>query len=328
MRKSPVAVKNTEMSLIRDALLGARQPVTILSHPSPDGDSIGSTLALWGILRAAGVGVEPVLESLPRAYAFLAAGLEIARPPVDLAGKVALVLDCSDLSRLDQVGQSLAGAVQVINIDHHLHNECFGDLNYVDSQAAAVGEIIYRMFRDYPQYINPRSAEALYTALVTDTGRFSYSNTTAATLETGAALIARGARPNEVFRQVYQGRSPAYLAFLSQALAGLEYYFSGRVVLLPLERGLLSRYELEEGELEDVSDYPQSLADAALAIVLRETADGNTRVNLRSKGRNVASIARAFGGGGHNNAAGATLPCSLAEARQLLLKYLEGEEVL
>lgn len=320
-----MATKNTELALIRHALLGAREPVFILSHPFPDGDSIGSTFGVYGILTAAGIQAQPVLDTLPRVYEFLAGDSKIIQPPADLRGKIALVLDCGDLSRLQEAGHSLEGAVKVINIDHHLHNDYFGDLNYVDSKAAAVGEIIHEIFRDFPQYYTPRTAEALYTALVTDTGRFSYSNTTARVMRTAAALVEVGACPQKVYNHLYQNRSQNYLAFLSQALSRIELHFSGRVALLPLERSLLTRHNLEDWELDEINDYPRSLTGVSVSIVLRETEEGITKASLRSKGWNVAAIARAFGGGGHNNAAGATLPMSLSEARNKLLKYLEQE---
>ncbi|HBI56591.1 MAG TPA: hypothetical protein DDY38_07180, partial [Firmicutes bacterium] len=107
-----MATKNTELALIRDALLGAREPIFIFSHPSPDGDSIGSTLGVYGILTAAGIKAQPVLPDLPRVYEFLADGIKILKPPVDLKNKIALVLDCGDLSRLQEAGHSLEGAVK------------------------------------------------------------------------------------------------------------------------------------------------------------------------------------------------------------------------
>ena len=323
-----MATKNTELALIRDALLGAREPIFIFSHPSPDGDSIGSTLGVYGILTAAGIKAQPVLPDLPRVYEFLADGIKILKPPVDLKNKIALVLDCGDLARLQQSGLSLDGAVKVINIDHHLHNDFFGDLNYVDSKAAAVGEIIHQIFGNFPQYYSPRVAEALYTALVTDTGRFSYSNTSAEVLRAAATLVEWGACPQKVYNHLYENRSQNYYEFLAQALSRIELHFADRVALLPLERRLLLQYNLEDWELDEINDYPRSLAGVSVSIVLTETEEGIAKASLRSKGRNVAAIARAFGGGGHNNAAGATLQMPLSEARNQLQKFLEQERDL
>jgi len=323
-----MAKKNTELAQIRDYLLAAEASVFILSHPFPDGDSIGSSLGAHRILTAAGIKSQPVLSDLPKVYEFLAADTQIIKPPANLQGKIALVLDCGDLARLRQAGHSLDGAAKVINIDHHLHNELFGDFNYVDSKAAAVGQIIHQMFCDFPQYYTPQAAEALYIALVTDTGRFSYSNTTAEALRAAANLVELGACPQQVYNQIYQNRSLDYIIFMSQALSRIELHFSGKVALLPLESQFLARHNLADWELDEINDYPRSLTGVQVSIVLRENPEGDVKASLRSKGKNVAAIARAFGGGGHNNAAGATLRMPLAEARALLLQHLEQENDL
>ena len=320
-----MAKKNTELAQIRDYLLAAEATVFILSHPFPDGDSIGSSLGVHRILTAAGVKSQPVLSELPKVYESIAADTQIIKPPANIHGQIALVLDCGDLVRLHQAGHSLEGAAKVINIDHHLHNEYFGDFNYVDSKAAAVGQIIHEMFRDFPQYYSPQAAEALYIALVTDTGRFSYSNASADALRAAANLVDLGACPHLVYNRIYQSRSLDYISFISQALSRIELHCAGRVALLPLERQFITRHNLEDWELEEINDYPRSLTGVEVSVVLRETQDGDIKASFRSKGKNVAAIARAFGGGGHNNAAGATLRMPLAEARLLLLQHLEQE---
>ena len=320
-----MTARNCDLSVIRDTLLAAREPVVILSHPFPDGDSIGSTFGIGGILAAAGVQVEPVLPDLPAVYEFLAAGFKVHRPPVNLDGKTALVLDCGTVSRLKETGQSLENALRVINIDHHLHNEYFGDLNYVDSSAAAVGEIIHRLFQDYPQYYNRQIAQALFTALVTDTGRFSYSNTTAQVFQTAAVLVERGACPDITYEHLYLNRTLTYYEFLVQALSLIELHFSRQVALLPLNYGLLNRHDLQDWELEEINDYPRSLAGIKVSIVLREVELGIVKASLRSRELDVAKIARSLGGGGHRNAAGITLLMPLQQARNQLLNILERE---
>jgi phosphoesterase RecJ-like protein len=319
-------MKNNDLSHIRQVLLGAEVPVLILSHPSPDGDSIGSTIGVHGILTAAGVEAIPVLPELPSVFNFLTTAVTILQPPADLRGKIALVLDCGDSKRLPP-GQSLDGASLVINIDHHLHNDYFGDLNYVDPSAAAVGELVYNLFRDCPQFFSPAAAEALYTALVTDTGGFSYSNTTASALLAAGTLVEWGARPHWVYRHLYENKSQGYYDFLAEALGRIELHCAGKVAVLPLGRELLRRHDIGDWELDEVNEYPRSLAGVEVSIVLKETEEG-TKASLRSKGWNVAAVAAAFGGGGHNNAAGATLEMSLDEAKGKLLKYLEQEEGL
>lgn len=318
---------NAEQALIRTALLTAPAPVLILSHPFPDGDSIGSTVAVARLLAAAGIKTEPVLAPVAASYAFLTQGLEILSPPIDATNKVVLVLDCSDVARLHEAGHSLVGARQVINIDHHRGNEYFGDLNYVDSAAAAVGEIIHRLFRDYRQYYSAAVAEALFTALMTDTGRFSYANTSSPCLKAAAELVELGAEPQRVYNCLYQNRSRGYLALLAQALPLIELHFSGRVSLLPLSKELLASSGVDDSELEEINDYPRSLAGVEISVVLKESGPNQTKASLRSKACDVAAIARSLGGGGHLNAAGITFALSLTTARQQLLERLGKEDL-
>lgn len=317
--------RNTDLEQIREFLLAAAGPVYITSHPFPDGDSIGSTVGLYHYLTARGVQAFPVLPGpVPEVYEFLVSGLELLHPPLNVQGEIVVVLDCSDLKRLQDWGQLLAEAAWVINIDHHLNNDFFGDMNYVDPSAAAVGQILHNMFAatQYSQAV----AQALFTALFTDTGRFSFSNTDVSVLRAGARMVELGASPSGVFNSVYQNRSGNYYYFLSEALAKIERLFEGRVAVLPLERELPAKYGLEEWELDDLNDYPRSLKGVILSVVLKETEDNGIKVSLRSTGQlNVAAIAKDLGGGGHHNAAGATLPLSMAEAKAKLACRLAEE---
>lgn len=307
----------------KEVLLNSSRPVVILSHPNPDGDSVGSTMGLYYLLRDAGKQATPVLPApVPGIYKFLLGDVAVVNPPADVTGKIAVVLDCSDVRRLAESGQHLQGAGCVINIDHHLHNELFGDINLVDSSAAAVGQILFDLF--YPEPIPPPAALALYTALYSDTGRFSYSNTQAKTLATAAKLVELGADPHLVYSHIHGTRSEAYIRFLARMLGDVQLMCNGRVAYLEISRELLAEYALQEWELEELNDYPRSLAGVAVSVVARQGQGDSVKVSLRSKGRwNVAQLARDLGGGGHQNAAGVTLNMPLPQARALLRKRLE-----
>lgn len=318
--------RNSDLVLIREILMKAQVPICIFSHPYPDGDSIGSTIGLYYLLRNLGKEVCPALSRpLPGVYDFLLAGLPILEPPVDVRGKIAVILDCGDLKRLHQTGQSLTDAAMVINIDHHLNNEFFGDYNFVDASAAAVGLIIHEMFQASAAY-NTEVAEALFCALYTDTGRFSYSNADARALSTGAELIKLGANPQRIFNEVYQNRSWHYYKFLAEALANLEMACSNQVAVLSLDRDILAKYSLEDWELDDINDYPRSLKGVIVSAVIKESGDEHVKVSLRSKGDfNVADLARSLGGGGHLNAAGATVKMPVSQVKARLISFLKEE---
>ena len=317
--------KSSNLISVRDSILALTEPVYIFSHPHPDGDSIGSTIGLYYLLESRGIKAHPVFPGpIPTTLSSLAADVELLQPPIDVRGKNIVVLDCSDLKRLHQTGQRLEDAKLVINIDHHLNNDLFGDVNYVDPSAAAVGQILHNMFYGNGPY-PIQAAQALFTALFTDTGRFSYGNTDSLALTAGAELVNLGAEPQVVFNSVFQSRSINYYQFLVQALDKISLSFDNRVALMVLEDKLLKQYSLEDWELDDLNDYPRSLRGVLVSGILKETAEG-IRVSLRSKGNlDVAAVARYFGGGGHKNAAGVTMEMSLTEAIEAVKKRLEQE---
>lgn len=316
---SPDSLQSLRITL--ESLSG---PVYILSHVSPDGDSVGSTVGLFHLLKARGIEAIPVLpQPVPLFYDFLLEGIPCSIPPLDFKNRTVVVLDCSDLKRLDQTG-NLDQAKQVINIDHHLNNDEFGNINYVDVEAAAVGQIIHQMFTGHIPY-PPEAAQALFTAIYTDTGRFSYSNTGANVMNAAAELIKLGANPELSFNCIYQARTLGYYKFLSEALSKIETYCDGRVAFLCLDRDLQTKYGVEDWEMDDINDYPRSLKGVIVSVIFKQTEDV-VRVSLRSKGRvNVAEIARELGGGGHLNAAGASVKMSMDDSIEQLKKRLEQE---
>lgn len=317
---------NTDLTRIRDYLTEVENKICIFSHPNPDGDSIGSTIGLYHILIGLGKHVSPVLPGpLPRAYDFLLADIPVGVPPTDVRDCIAVVLDCSSIQRIHQTGQNLNGAVRVINIDHHLNNELFGDFNYVDTSAAAVGQIIYQMFQASASF-GKEAAEALFVSLFTDTGRFSYSNTDYRALSTGAELLKLGVKPSIIYNEIFQAKSPGYYHFLAEALACMELHCLNKLAILPLNQDLLTRHSLEDWELEEINDYPRSIKGVQVSAVIREPEANLVKISLRSKGEfSVAELARSLGGGGHINAAGATVQMSISEAKDMLIRSLEQE---
>lgn len=296
---------NSTLEHIRRRIFSAPKPVVILSHPSPDGDSIGSSVGLWYLLQDIEA-VVAIPQPIPQRYDFLLRDLPLKSPPLDLSGQTAVVLDCSDAQRLERIGQSLTKAALVINIDHHQGNTYFGHLNHVDPAASAVGELIYAMFSG--STITPPAAQALFTAIYTDTGRFSFSNTSANALQAAAGLVKRGAEPNRVYHQVYQNRSARYYRFLAKALERIELICRGRAALVILDRQLLAAYKIADWDLEGFDEYPRGLEAVEVAAVIRELPDNSVKLSLRSRGdHDMAAIARELGGGGHFNAAGAHL---------------------
>ena len=304
---------------VLDAVQTGRRFV-LLAHLYPDGDVLGSQLALGLSLRDAGRSVAfACRHAVSEPFDFLPGAAEVQQWK-EASGEydVVVTLDTPDPSR---VGGLLDGlrrpGTRVLNIDHHGDNKRYGDVNWIDTGAAATGEMVYALLAAAGFPLTPAAAVNLYTAIVTDTGSFRYSNTTARTLRIAAHLVEAGAMPADVATRLYETRQLAELRLLGRILQQVETSADGAVAWLVLDRSQTDSPDLSEAE--DFISYPRSLRTAKAAVLFRELA-GEVKVSLRAKGEvNVARIAARFGGGGHPNAAGAILPGDLAHAKAAVL---------
>jgi bifunctional oligoribonuclease and PAP phosphatase NrnA len=229
-----------------------------------------------------------------------------------------VLTDCPNDGRTEGLLAGVRGPdSQVLNIDHHPDNRRYGTVNWIDPTAAATGEMIHDLLVALGWPIRPDTALGLYTAVHTDTGSFRYSNTTPRTFRIAAALTAAGAEPALVTDRLYQRRPKDALAILGSLLGRVEMSDDGRVATLTVPEGAASE---EFMAAEDLVTYPRSIAGVKVAVLLRAEADGRVKASLRGKGDvPVNRIAHRFGGGGHENAAGCTLPGPLAAAKTVLL---------
>jgi phosphoesterase RecJ-like protein len=292
----------------------------LLAHLYPDGDVLGSQLGLGLALRDAGRTVTfACRHAVSEPLDFLPGAGEVqqwkeGRGEYD----VVVTVDTPDPAR---VGGLLDGLRQpgtrVLNIDHHGDNRRYGDVNWVQPDAAATGEMVYDLLGAAGLPLTPAVAVNLYTAIATDTGSFRYSNTTPKTFRVAARLVEAGADPAAVALQLYETRHLPGLHLLGRILQQVETDPEGTVAWMVIDRSQAESPDLPEGE--DFVTYPRSLRTAKVAVLFRELA-GEVKVSLRAKGEvNVAQIAARFGGGGHPNAAGAVLPGDLAQARAAVL---------
>ena len=293
----------------------------LLAHLHPDGDVLGSMLGLGLALMGQGkpvtlAGPHPV----PEPYRFLH-GAEWIQQWKEAHGAydVTVLLDCPDPARtgglLDMVRER---GTTVVNIDHHQDNRRFGDFNWVDVSAAATGELVYDLLQTLRWPLTPEVATALYTALVTDTGSFRYSNSSAKAFRVAAHLVSEGAAPARVAGELHEGRTLDALRLLGDLLQRIEMSPDGRVAWLVLPSELAGNQDLIEAE--DFITYPRSIRSVKVALLFRELHPGHVKVSLRGKGEiNVAKIAGRFGGGGHPNASGCTVALPLEAAKAALL---------
>lgn len=283
----------------------------MLGHVHPDGDVLGTLLALGLALEARGWhvvygGPHPapaILDFLPGVQRYR------AMSAVEGSFEVAVLTDCPNPDRTEGlIGQARQASRRILNIDHHPDNRRYGDVNWVDPQAAATGELVYELLVALGGTITPAMATNLFTAIHTDTGSFRYSNVTPDTFRIAGALVAGGADPALVSGHLYERRSPDALRALAEVLARVQVSEDGRVAWLSLPGGLVAETFVEA---EDLVTYPRSIGSVQVACLFRE-GDGRVKVSLRGKGEaDVRQIAARFGGGGHRNAAGCSIAGSL-----------------
>jgi phosphoesterase RecJ-like protein len=311
--------------LLRQIRAGHRFLLT--SHQNPDGDAVGSALGLARILRSQGKGAVVWLKDQPPSIYRALPGSERIHwgnePPAGFPEKFdgIIALECPTL---DRTGLAEHFAVlPVLNIDHHLGNQLYGAVNWVDSAAPAVGELIYRLARALKLEIDTETATALYLTLVTDTGGFRFANATPQAFEAAAALVREGASPERVSHWLYESQPVAVMRLLAEMLATLELHADGRIALVRLDPAMFERAQATPGDAEGLVDYPRSIAGVEAVLLIRTQPTGAVKVSLRSRGEvDVERIARQFGGGGHKNAAGCVLDGEPAELRDRLLTEL------
>src|ERR1043166_3592660 len=302
--------QTADLNAIADALR-QHDRFLVVTHENPDGDALGSLLAVTLALRQLGKAGLMYLAGqppLPSEYAFMPLEELLREPPPDAAERVLLAVDCAKEDRIgDEAARSRA--TLVLNIDHHHDNTRFGDLNLIVSDASSTGEVLRDVFAALGVELTPELAEPLYIALVTDTGRFQYANTTPKALRLAAELVEAGADIHAVFQQVYESVEFAKLKLLARALARAEVLEGGRIVVSHLLRTDFAEVGAAEPYSEGIIDYLRAVEGAELAVLIREQLHGSPHAHkgsLRSSidELDVSAIARRFGGGGHRQAAG------------------------
>jgi len=308
---------------IRDA-----RSIVIATHSPMDGDGMGCGLALLRCLTPLGKQIRFITEgNIPRAYAFLAGYDQIHRiealeelPACDLV----LGLDAGEEGRLGRIGRE-RGDTPLLNIDHHVSNNGFGDYAWIEAEAAATGEQVYQLLLALDVEIDAEAALCLLVALVTDTGRFCYSNTTARTLETAAALIRHGADPDRLQRRLFSATPMRMLHLQSRAIEKLEVHAGGTVSMLVLPHDFGADLGADAEHLKDLVDLVISIEGVFVAALVRGLPEGGTKVSLRSKSdqADVAEFAGVMGGGGHVRAAGFSSPDGPEKTARRILPALE-----
>jgi phosphoesterase RecJ-like protein len=300
-------------------LIEAKNRFAVVSHLRPDGDGLGSSLGLYWVLRSLGKEAEVISrDPVPHAYRQLP-GAEAVRvtPAIDRPYDAVFVIECSDIAR---PGIQDLDKQFVVNIDHHATSALFGSVNWIDPTASAVGEMIYNLSKALGVRITREIAECVYTALLTDTGSFHYSNTSDRTFKVASELVRAGAKPAKISQAIYSSYPWSKIELMSQVLATVKRDATGRVAWLRQTLEMQHNAGASEEDGDGLVNYPMSVGEVEAVVFLKEQSPGVYRTSLRSKGDlNVARIAERFGGGGHRNAAGCTLRGAWDEAEHAVV---------
>lgn len=305
---------------IRD-LVDRKDNFLIASHINPDGDSVASQLALRGIFSRLGKKSTIVnLHPVPRVYRFLpgAASIRVRRRIVLKPYEAVFVLDSGNASRAG-INTKSPSCPDVVNVDHHVTNTLFGDINLVDSRASSTAEVIYDLARALRIEPDHDMAVNLYAGILTDTGSFRYSSTTPRSMSIAGKLLRHGIDPHDIAQEIYENAEYKSLRLLGKVLARLGRTPDGKVSWVTFShRELTSLSNISE--TEEYVNFARSLNTAVIAIGLKEVRPREIRVSLRSKGElDVSALASRYGGGGHRNAAGCTLTGELKRAEKKIV---------
>ena len=317
-------IMNKILSKIRES-----KTICVTCHTSPDGDAAGSVLALVMGLKFIGKDVCVLSkDSIPFSYEFLPNSnlMNGSIREVPQNTDCVIVLDCGNVQRINADLNFENKNYLLINIDHHLSNDMYGDLNFVDTNAAAVGEIVYQMLEILGVKITKDIAECLYTSILTDTGSFRFSNTTSVTHTIAGYLINSGVDVDELYRIIYEKKSFERVKLYGMLIQSMELVHDNKVCVMKLTKDMLNGLNMA-GSIDTSDALPFGMQiDSVEVVVLLKEVDGGVKASLRSKDKvDVMKIAEIFGGGGHVKASGLYLDKPMVDAEKVIINAIENE---
>ncbi len=302
------------------AILKNHQNMVLVGHVSPDGDALGSVMALAQGLTQLGKNVQVLFDdTVPMNLAFLPGVETIVRPTEDMHidTELLVVLDSSSIDRIGKVAE-VVHATSLVNIDHHVSNTSFADYLWLEPDATATGEMIYHLLNELGCTWTQAIATCVYVAIATDCGFFKYANTTPMAMRVAAKLLEVGVNPADISDNI-ELKSPATIQLLGKVLNNIQFLSEGRIGLVIIPHELYNK----EVETDSFVQFPRYCEGVEVGVMMKAVEPEMVRVSLRSKQIDVSAVALAFDGGGHARAAGCTIRQPLATAKQLVLAKLE-----
>ncbi|MDD2732728.1 MAG: bifunctional oligoribonuclease/PAP phosphatase NrnA [Desulfuromonadaceae bacterium] len=306
-------------------LIRSNSSFLITTHEGPDGDAVGSSLALASFLRNLGKNVTVhYQDAVPDLYAFLPGTDSVLQHIPDQHFDVSFVLDVGERKRAGKEFCDFLRVTTTVNLDHHLSCENFADYNLIDSQAAATGIIVYRLAAAYGYHFDRDTALCIYAAVITDTGSFRYSNANREAFTVAGEMIACGVNAWDVAEKLYENQPQKRLELLAKCLSTLEVFKDGKAASVTATSDMFAACGANAELTDGFVNYPRSVRGVEVAIFFRQLEEKKFKVGFRSKGKvNVAAFSAALGGGGHHNAAGCTVDGSLEEVKAAVYKIVE-----
>ncbi len=316
-------------SELKDKIAGA-ESIVIFSHVNPDGDTLGSNLAISLMIeKYFNKKVDTVfVGTLPNIYSYLPAFdrfIDVQTLDRNKQYDLAIAVDVASKDRMVFGTQVFDNAKVKANIDHHKTNIGYADINIVDGDAACVGIILYKIFKAWDLEIPTDVARCIYTSLLTDTGGFKYENTTPETFMLAAELVRLGVSPTYEFRACYETKPQSMVQFQAYVVSNTVFYNSGKIAFSKITRSDMSKFNATDDYTEGIVEVLRTSKNVEVAAILKETKEGYTKVSLRSKTIDITPIVMDFGGGGHTFAAGCTIKKPIAIAFDKLLKRVQSE---
>jgi phosphoesterase RecJ-like protein len=307
-------------------VISSNSSFLLTTHEGPDGDAIGSSLALASFLRKIGKEVTVHYhDPVPDLYAFIPGTENIQLHIPDQHFDVAFVLDIGDRKRAGKEFCDFSRVTTTVNLDHHLSCDNFADFNLIDSSAAATGILVYRILSAFGYRFDRETALCIYVATITDTGSFRYSNANREAFNVAGEMLECGVNAWDVAEKLYENQPQRRLELLSKCLPTLEVFKDGQAASVTVTSDMYASCGADAELTDGFVNYPRSIHGVEVAIFFRQLDERKFKVGFRSKGKvNVAAFSAALGGGGHHNAAGCTVEGSLEEVRALVYKIVEA----
>lgn len=308
-------------------LINSSQNICIAGHKAPDGDCIGSVMALYEFLKPFNKKLTVYIDGIiPFNYKPFVKEDVIAKEYDNNEFDLLFVLDCSDAERLGKFKDVLKNAKKSVCIDHHKTNESYADINIIDSSMSSTGELLYDILKISGRQLTKQIAEYIYIAILTDTGKFSYSNTTGQTHEKTAELIELGVGVAEIDNIVYNSKPSNVVKAFIECIGGIELYYDNKFGITSITKDILERNSVNMGDIDGVVEFIREIKEVEVSCVLKEYEEKNTKVSLRSKNDiDVSAVSVKFRGGGHARAAGFEIDDTVENTKKLLIETFKEQ---